>query len=68
MEPEGSLPYSQAAATGPYPEWVPVTTVWRVLRLRMEELPTIWSVAANILNKPTADNGWFFSCGGLGEA
>jgi len=33
------------------PKWVPVTTAWRVLRLRMEEWPPIWRVAANILNK-----------------
>jgi hypothetical protein len=33
---------------------------WRVLRLRMEERPLIWRVAANILNKQsqTADRGW----------
>ena len=44
-------------------KWVPVTTAWRVLRLRMEERPPIWRVAANILNKQsrTADNGWFSS-------
>ena len=49
--------------------WVSVTTTWRVLRLRMEERPPIQRVAANILNKQsrTADNGWFFSAGGLGE-
>ena len=29
-------------------KWVPVTTSWRVLRLRMEERPPIWRVAANI--------------------
>ena len=29
-------------------KWVPVTTAWRVLRLRMEERPPIWRVAANI--------------------
>jgi hypothetical protein len=41
-------------------EWVPVATAWRVLRLRMEEWPPIWRVAANILNRqsPTADKGW----------
>jgi hypothetical protein len=42
MEPEGSLPHSQEPATYPYPEhdkWVPVTTAWRVLGLRMEERP-----------------------------
>jgi hypothetical protein len=32
-------------------KWVPVTTAWRVLRLRMEERPPIWRVAANKLNK-----------------
>ena len=30
--------------------WAPVTTAGRVLRLRMEERPPIWRVAANILN------------------
>jgi len=35
----------------PCNEWVPVTTAWRVPRLRMEERPLIWRVAANILNK-----------------
>jgi hypothetical protein len=29
-------------------KWVPVTTAWRVLRLRMEELPPIWRVTAKI--------------------
>jgi len=28
-------------------KWVPVTTVWRVLRLWIEERPPIWRVAAN---------------------
>jgi hypothetical protein len=32
-------------------KWVPVTTAWRVLTLRMEERLPIWRVAANILNK-----------------
>jgi len=38
---------------------------WRVLTLRMEERPTIWRVAANILNKQsrTADKGWSSSLG-----
>jgi hypothetical protein len=37
-------------------KWVPVTTAWHVLRLRMNELQT-WKVATNILNKQlqTAD-------------
>jgi hypothetical protein len=45
---------------------VPVNTAWRVLRLRMEERPPVWRVAANILNKQsrTADKGWSFSLGG----
>jgi len=30
---------------------VSVSTAWRVLRLRMEERPQIWKVAANIMNK-----------------
>ena len=45
--------------------WVPVTTAWRILRLRMEERPPIWRVTANKLNKPlrTADKGWSSSLG-----
>jgi len=40
-------------------KWVPVTTVWRVLRLWMQEWPPIWKVAWNVLNKQlwTADKG-----------
>jgi len=46
-------------------QWVPVTTAWRVLRLRIEERPPIWRVAANKLNKQsrTADEGWSSSLG-----
>ena len=46
-------------------KWVPVTTAWRVRRLRMEERPPIWRVAANKLNKQsrTADEGWSSSLG-----
>jgi len=42
-----------------YDKWVCITTAWWVLRLRMEERPPIWRVAANILNKQlwTADKG-----------
>jgi hypothetical protein len=45
----------------PCDKWVPVTTAWRVLKLRVEE----WRVAANILNKQsrTADKGWYSSLG-----
>ena len=38
-------------------KWVPVTTAWHVLRLRMEERPPIWRVAANILNKQSRTAG-----------
>jgi len=40
-------------------KWGSVITTWRVLRLRMEERPSVWRVAANILNKQsrTADKG-----------
>ena len=48
---------------------VPVTTAWRVLRLRIEERPPIRRVAANKLNKQsrTADEGWSSSLGGLAK-
>jgi hypothetical protein len=41
-------------------KWVPVTTPWRVPRLRMEERPPIWSIAAHVLNKRSrpADKRW----------
>jgi hypothetical protein len=44
---------------------VPVTTAWRVLRLRKEEQPPIRRVSANKLNKQsqTANKGWSFSLG-----
>ena len=46
-------------------KWIPVTTAWRVLRLRMEERPPIWRVAENILNKQsrTTDKGWSSNLG-----
>ena len=45
--------------------WVPVTTAWRVLRLRIEERPPIRREAANKLNKQsrTAHEGWSSSFG-----
>jgi len=48
-----------------YDKWVPVTTAWLVLRLRMYERPPIWRVAVNILNKQSraADEGWSSSLG-----
>jgi hypothetical protein len=30
--------------------WAPVTTEWRVLRLRMEKRALVWRVAAHIFN------------------
>ena len=49
----------------PHDKWVPVTKVWCVLRLQMEEQPPIWRVAANILNKQSraANKGWSSSFG-----
>jgi len=46
-------------------KWVPVTTIWRVLRLRMEQRLPIWRVAENILDKKsrTAYKGWSSSLG-----
>jgi hypothetical protein len=46
-------------------QWDLVTMAWRGSRLRMEERPRIWTVAANILNKQTraADKGWSSSLG-----
>ena len=57
-------PHSQVHATCPCGSlWVPVGPCHHGmarLRLRMEERPPIWGVAANILNKQarTADKGW----------
>jgi hypothetical protein len=49
----------------PCDKWVPVTTAWRVLRLRMEERPPMWRVTANILNKQsrTVKKRWSSSLG-----
>jgi hypothetical protein len=49
----------------PHVKRVPVTTAWRVLRLRMEKRPLVWRVAVNILNKQsrTAGKGWSSSSG-----
>ena len=50
--------------------WVPVTTASRVLKLRLEDRPPIWKVAANILIKQlrTAVNGWSSDLGVGGRA
>ena len=49
----------------PCDKWVPAPTAWCVLGLWMEEQPTIWRIAANILNKQsrTADKEWSSSLG-----
>ena len=46
--------------------WVPVTTAWRVLGLRMEEWPPIWRVAVNKLNADSR-RGVVLQLGGLDE-
>ena len=45
--------------------WVPVTTAWHVLGLRMEERPPIQRETVNKLNKQprTAYEGWSSSLG-----
>ena len=50
---------------GNYDKWVPVTMAWHVLRLQIKEQPSIWGVAANIMNTQsrTADKGWSSSLG-----
>jgi len=46
-------------------QWVPVTTAWHVLRLRIQERPPIRRVAANKLTKQsrTTDEAWSSSLG-----
>jgi len=45
-------------------KWVPVTTAWRALRLRMEERLPIWRVATKIyIEIAIADKGWSSSLG-----
>ena len=44
-----------------YDKWAPVTTVWRVLRLRMEERPPIWWVLSK--QSRAADKGGLPSWG-----
>jgi hypothetical protein len=38
---------------------IPVSTAWRILRLRMEERPPVWKVAKDVSNKQLwkADKG-----------
>ena len=57
--------YKGSVAIYPRVKWVPATTAWRVLKLRMEERPPIWRVAANILNRQSraGDKGWSSSWG-----
>ena len=46
-------------------ERVADTTAWCVVKLRMEDRPPVWGIAANILNKQsrTADRGWSSNVG-----
>ena len=46
-------------------KWAPVSTKWGVFRLRMNERPPVWRVAANILHNPSrrADKVWSSSLG-----
>lgn len=46
-------------------KWVPLTTVWRFLRLLKEERPPVWRIPANILKKQswTESKGWSSSVG-----
>jgi hypothetical protein len=46
-------------------KWVPVTTAWRVLGLRMEERPPVMEGSANTLKKQSrrADKRWSSSLG-----
>jgi hypothetical protein len=46
----GVLHYMQVMP-GIHDKWVPVTTAWHVLGLRMEEWPSLLWVAVNMLNK-----------------
>ena len=49
-------------------KWVPVTTAWRVLGLRMEEWAPIWRAAANILTKQSRiPHKWWSSSMGVGQ-
>ena len=58
--------FSNSCMLSLHDKWVPVTTVWPVLRLWMEERLPIWKVAENILDKQwqTADKRWSSSLGG----
>jgi len=53
------LLYSKAFTFHDTRKWVPVTTAWRCLSLRMKERTPLWRVAANILKKQsrTANKG-----------
>jgi hypothetical protein len=51
----------------PCDKWIPVTMAWRVIRLRMEDRPPIWKVAANILNKQSRTDKGGHPAWGLGE-
>jgi hypothetical protein len=48
--------------------WVPVPTVWRVLRVRMEERPPVMEVSCEYTEEAAANKrqGVVFQLGGLG--
>ena len=58
--PKSKMKYFGVKLISVRDKWVPVTTARRVLRLRMEERPRVWRVAAYILNKGlrTAEKVW----------
>ena len=53
--PSFELPHQK-----PKQAWVPVTTTWHILRLRIDVRPPVWRVDANILNEQwrITDKGW----------
>jgi hypothetical protein len=42
-------------------KWVPLTTEWPVLRLRVEEWPPIWRIAVTIFNKQSRTSSMVWS-------
>jgi hypothetical protein len=49
-------PFSYFRIINNHGKWVPLITAWRVLRLQIEELPPLWRITADILNKHLADS------------
>jgi hypothetical protein len=57
---------SSAIEAVSHDKWVPITVVWRVLRLQTEERSPIWTIYANILKKQsrTAEKALLLQLGG----